>query len=75
MLKTVKKIQEWGNSLGIRLSREELRKERIEANEKVEVFVRKKTNPARELFGSLKVKEPTSKIMKEIDKEFKSRFD
>ena len=75
MLKAVKVVQEWGNSLGIRLSKEELRKEEIHARDEVEVFLRKKENPAVELFGTLKIKEKTQKIMKEIDREFKSRFD
>ena len=74
MLKTVKEIREWGNSLGIRLSKEELRRENIKPHEKVEVFVKKKTHPVKALFGSLKVKEPTAKIMEDIDRAFKSRF-
>lgn len=75
MLKLIKPIQEWGNSFGIRLSKEELKREQINANDKVEVLVRKNVNAAKELFGTLKVKEPTAKIMKETDKKFKSRFD
>ena len=75
MLKTIKTIQEWGNSLGVRLSREELKKEKLGVNDEIELFIKKKSNPAKELFGSLKLKEPTDKIMKEIDREFESRFD
>jgi antitoxin component of MazEF toxin-antitoxin module len=74
MLKTIKTVQEWGNSFGIRLSKDELKEEQIQANDQVEILVRKNVNAAKELFGTLKVKEPTAKIMKEIDREFKSRF-
>ena len=32
-------------------------------------------NSIKELFGSLKIEEPTDKIMREIDEKFKSRYD
>ena len=75
MLKTIKVVQEWGNSLGIRLSKEELKKEEIHPHDEVEVFLKKVEHPAKQLFGTLKIKEPTPKIMREIDKEFASRYD
>ena len=77
MLKTVKKLQPWGNSFGIRLSKGEMEREKIKPNEEVEVVLIKKTNPAREVFGALrgKIKKSTDEIMKEIDKAFESRFD
>lgn len=75
MLTAVKKIQEWGNSLGIRLSKDELERQSIHAHDEVEIFLKKKASPARELFGSLQIKEPTDKIMRKIDRAFKSRYD
>ena len=77
MLKAVKKIQAWGNSFGVRLSKGEIKNEGLRMNEDVEVIVIKKSNPARELFGTLKgkIKKPTDKIMEEIDRSFRSRFD
>ena len=77
MLKTIKKLQPWGNSFGIRLSKNELEKEKISPNEEVEIVLIKKMNPAREVFGTLKgkIKKSTDEIMKEIDKAFESRFD
>ena len=40
-------------------------------------IVMKKSNLAKEVFGTLKgkIKKPTDKIMEEIDKAFESRFD
>ena len=77
MLKTVKTLQEWGNSFGVRLSKCEIEKEGIKPNEQVEVLIIKKSSPAREVFGTLKnkIKGSTDKIMEDIDKSFKSRFD
>ncbi|HLC57903.1 MAG TPA: hypothetical protein VJH95_04990 [Candidatus Nanoarchaeia archaeon] len=75
MLKTIKVVQEWGNSLGIRLSKDELKGEEIHFNDEVVVLLKKKENPVKELFGTLKIKESTQKIMREIDREFGSRFD
>ena len=77
MLKTIKKLQPWGNSFGIRLSKSELEKEKINPNEEVEILVIKKSSPASEVFGTLKgkIKKSTDEIMKDIDKAFESRFD
>lgn len=77
MLKTIKKLQLWGNSFGIRLSKSEMKKEKIRPNEEVEVLIVKKSSPAKEVFGTLKgkIKQPTDKIMEDIDKAFESRFD
>jgi len=77
MLKTIKKLQPWGNSFGIRLSKNEIEQEKIKPNEDVEILVTKKSNPAKELFGALKgrIKKPTDKIMEDVDKAFESRFD
>jgi len=33
-----------------------------------------KVFPAKELFGSLMIKEPTDKTMEEVDEKFRSRF-
>ena len=77
MLRTVKKLQPWGNSFGIRLTKSEMENERINPNDEVELVILKKSNPAREVFGSLKgkIKKPREKAMKEIDIAFESRFD
>ena len=41
MLKTIKVVQEWGNSLGIRLSKDELKGEEIHFNDEVVVLLKK----------------------------------
>ena len=57
------------------MSKDELKGEEIHFNDEVVVLLKKKENPVKELFGTLKIKESTQKIMREIDREFGSRFD
>lgn len=56
--------RKWGNSTGILLGN------KIKPNKKVRVIViEKKVSKAGDLFGILKMKTPTEKLMKEIDKD------
>ena len=80
MIKSETKLRAWGNSIGIVLPKDALRDEGLSIDDEVEVIVKKKTNPLRECFGKLKEFEAkssksTDDILKEIDKEFKSRFE
>ena len=80
MIKTETKLKAWGNSIGIVLPKDEIRRERLSLNDDVEITIRKKSNSLREAFGILKNIKPktnksTDQILKEIDKEFESRFD
>ena len=58
----------WGNSLGITIPKEMLKKEGISSNEKflVAIIGNQKTNLDK-VFGSVKRKKPINKIMDEID--------
>ena len=69
------KLRKWGNSFGVLIPKDELEKDNLKENDSVIVIVKRKMSPAKELFGSLMIKEPTDKIMREIDEKFKSRFD
>ena len=80
MIKTETKLKAWGNSIGIVLPKDEIQRERLSLNDDVEITIRKKSNSLREAFGILKnikpkINKSTDQILKEIDKEFESRFD
>ena len=69
------KLREWGNSIGVVLPKEELKKEHLKAGDEIEIVVRRKTNPLREAFGKLKFKKSTEQILKEVDEDLKSKFE
>jgi len=69
------KLRKWGNSFGVLIPKDELERNNLKENDSIIVIVKRKISPAKELFGSLMIKEPTDKIMREIDEKFKSRFD
>ena len=69
------KLRKWGNSFGVLIPKDELERNNLKENDSIIVIVKRKIAPAKELFGSLMIKEPTDKIMREIDEKFKSRFD
>ena len=69
------KLRRWGNSFGVLIPKGELERDNLKENDSIIVIVKRKISPAKELFGSLMIKEPTDKIMREIDEKFKSRFD
>ena len=80
MIKSETKLRAWGNSIGIVLPKEELKKEELSINDEVEIIVRKKSNPLKDAFGKLKEfkaksTKSTEEILKEVDEELKSRFD
>ena len=80
MITTETKLKAWGNSIGVVLPKDELKAEHLAVNDEVEVIVKKKSNPLKEAFGMLKgVKGRTGKttdeLLKEIDEEFRSRWE
>jgi len=63
-------IKKWGNSYGIVVPIDVLKKEKIKEGDKVTIFVKKSNNNVlREMFGSFKFKKPINELMKEVDKE------
>ncbi len=64
------KILEWGNSFGLRLNKADVIGAGLLADEEVEVEVRKKISTGRDLWGKLKRKADTEKVLEEIDSDF-----
>lgn len=59
----------WGNSLGITIPRDIIKKEKISPNKRLRIFVLSlDKSKLKEAFGSLKLKKPTQEAMDEIDK-------
>ena len=63
-------VLEWGNSLGIRLSKKDAKRLNVHANEKVIVEIKHRDNPLTELFGFSKRagKKITKKDILKIEK-------
>ena len=64
MIEIITTTRKWGNSVGILLGKD------FKPNTKVRVLVtEEKFTKAGDVFGIIKMKTPTDKLMKEIDKE------
>ena len=80
MLRSETKLRAWGNSVGVILPKELVKEEKLSIDDEVEVIVKKKSNPLKDAFGKLrefkaKSDKSTDEILREVDKELKSRFD
>ncbi len=64
------KTKKWGNSLGIIIPSKEAESLKLKENQTIMVDIHLTTkNPLKEMFGALKFKTPTEKILKGIRKE------
>ena len=63
------KLQKWGNSYGIVVPLEVMRRKKMKEGDKIKVIIIKKSNVLRETFGSHKFYKPIKELMKETDKE------
>ena len=60
--------KKWGNSLGITIPAEVIKEEKIKPQDKITVLVFKDySKRLKKMFGTLKLKKPTQKVMEEID--------
>ena len=62
-------IKKWGNSFAIRIPKETLKREGIRLNDRVIFIINKKTTRVKDIFGKLKLKTATDKLLREVDKE------
>jgi antitoxin component of MazEF toxin-antitoxin module len=69
MIETECEVKKWGNSLGIVIPKEAAEQIQLKAEQKIKVLIEKpKTTKAKELFGAIKLKKPTGRLMAEMDK-------
>ena len=80
MFKSETKLKAWGNSLGVILPKKSLKEEGLSVNDDVEITLKKKSNPLKDVFGKLKEfnaksGKSTEEMLKEVDEDLKSRFE
>jgi len=68
------RTKKWGNSVGVIIPSESLRKLNIKPDEKIIIEIQKKENILKELFGKAKFKKSTEQILKEVREELKSKW-
>lgn len=64
------KILEWGNSFGLRLNKADVIGAGLQADEEVEVELKRKITTGRDVFGTLEKKADTDKALRDIDELF-----
>lgn len=69
MVEVTSKVRKWGNSYGIIIPTDVLKKKGIREGEEVDAIIIKKSNVLRETFGKVKFKKSVEQLMKETDKE------
>ena len=71
MMEIKAKTKKWGNSIGILIPKDAVRKENIKPEQEVTVLISAKpVTKGKDIWGTLKFKESTEELMREIDKEF-----
>lgn len=68
------KTKKWGNSIGLIIPSEVIERLNIKPEEEVVIEIEKRKNVLKELFGSMKSKKSTEQILKEVRKDFKSKW-
>ncbi|MBS3096015.1 hypothetical protein J4480_01090 [Candidatus Woesearchaeota archaeon] len=68
-------LRAWGNSIGLVIPKEDVKKEGLHVDQKVKVVITPvKTLKVKDIFGKLKLKINTKELLKEVDKELDSKF-
>ncbi len=68
------RTKRWGNSIGVILPRDILTEMGIGEGEEINIEVRKKENPLRKLFGAGKDNPITRKDIRQMRKEWESKY-
>jgi len=76
MIEYETKVKKWGNSMGIILPKEEVKREKLREKQSVRVIISPvKSIRVKDIFGKLKGwKKPTKRITKEANKELDIEF-
>lgn len=71
MMEIKTKTKKWGNSIGVVIPKEIVKGEKIKLNQEITLMIgTKPITRGKDILGTLKFKESTEKLMREIDKEF-----
>ena len=68
------KTKQWGNSVGVVIPKEVVTHLDIKPGEVVFLDIEKKENVLKELFDTLKFRQPTTKILREVRKELEGKW-
>lgn len=75
MIEHETRLKAWGNSIGVVIPKEDIKKEGLHVDQKVRVIITPvKTLKVKDIFGKLKFDKSTEQIMKEIDEDLDSKF-
>ena len=76
MIEYETKVKKWGNSAGVVVPKDAIKKEHLKVNQKVRVIITpKNAMKVEDIFGGLKNwKKSTEEIMREIDKDLESKY-
>ncbi len=68
------KTKKWGNSIGVIIPSETVERLSIKPEEEIVIEIGKKNSVLKEMFGAMKSKKSTEKILKEARKELESKW-
>ena len=71
MMEIKARTKKWGNSIGIIIPKEIIRQQNIKPDQEVTLMIGKKPiTRGRDIWGTMKFKESTEELMREVDREF-----
>ena len=75
MIEHETRLKAWGNSIGVVIPKEEIKKEGLHVDQKVKIIITPvKTLKVKDIFGKLKLGINTKELLKEVDEELESKF-
>ena len=75
MIEHETRLKAWGNSIGIVIPKEDIKKEGLHLDQKVKVVITPvKTLKVKDIFGKLKLKKSAKELLKEVDEDLDSKF-
>ena len=75
MIEHETRLKAWGNSVGIVIPKEDIKKEGLHLDQKVRIVITPvKTLRVKDIFGKLKLKKSAKELLKEVDEELDSKF-
>ena len=75
MMEIKTKTKKWGNSIGILIPKEAIRKENIKPDQEITVLISAKPiTKGKDIWGTMKFKKSTEELMREVDKDLDFGF-
>ena len=68
------RMKRWGNSLAVVVPKKTAERLKLGAGDCVFLDIEKKSNPLKELFGSMKFKKSTRRLLKEMREEWEGKW-